>query len=62
MFPALKRLEEKGWVLPAWGESENGRRAKFYKLAPAGRRQLRDELENWQRIATAIGWAIEATK
>ena len=62
MFPALKRLEEKGWIAPSWGVSENGRRAKFYRLAPAGRRQLRDELENWQRIAAAIGWAIEATR
>jgi PadR family transcriptional regulator, regulatory protein PadR len=61
MFPALKRLEEKGWIGSKWGESENKRQAKFYALTRAGRRHLDEELDNWRRVATAIGWAIEAT-
>jgi len=61
LFPALHRLEEKGWLASEWGESENRRRAKFYSLTKAGRRQLENEMENWQRVATAITWAIEAT-
>ena len=61
MFPALKRLEENGWIAATWGESDNGRQAKFYRLTRTGRRRLDAELENWTRIATAIGWAIKAT-
>lgn len=61
MFPALKRLEENGWIAATWGESDNGRQAKFYRLTRTGRRHLDSELENWTRIATAIGWAIKAT-
>ncbi len=61
MFPALKRLEEKGWIQARWGESENRRQAKYYALTPVGRRHLGEELENWNRVAKAIGWAIEAT-
>jgi PadR family transcriptional regulator PadR len=60
LFPALHRLEEKGWLESEWGESENRRRAKFYTLTAAGRRQLRDETENWGRIALAIRSALEA--
>lgn len=62
MFPALKRLEEKGWITASWGPSENGRRAKFYALTDAGRRQVKDEVDQWRRIAAAIGWALEATR
>jgi PadR family transcriptional regulator PadR len=62
MFPALKRLEEKGWVAASWGTSDNGRRAKFYALTASGRRRLRDELQHWHRIAAGIGWALEGTK
>ena len=61
LFPALHRLEEKGWLSSQWGESENRRRAKFYTLTATGRRQVDAELAQWQRIATAIGWAIKAT-
>jgi transcriptional regulator len=61
MFPALKRLEEKGWIASAWRESENNRQAKFYELTQAGRRHLEQEMANWNRVVTAIGWAIEAT-
>jgi PadR family transcriptional regulator len=61
MFPALKRLEEKGWVAAAWAPSENGRNAKFYRLTRAGRRHVDEEVKNWNRVAMAIGWAIEGT-
>jgi transcriptional regulator len=61
LFPALHRLDEKGWLASEWGESENRRRAKYYKLTTAGRRQIDTELENWQRVSTAIAWAIKAT-
>jgi PadR family transcriptional regulator PadR len=61
LFPALHRLEEKGWLASKWGESENRRRAKYYTLTTAGRRQIDLELANWQRVSAAIGWAIKAT-
>jgi PadR family transcriptional regulator, regulatory protein PadR len=61
LFPALHRLEERGWLASHWGESENRRRAKYYTLTAAGRRHIDTELTNWQRIVTAIGWAIDAT-
>jgi PadR family transcriptional regulator PadR len=62
MFPALKRLEEKGWIAAAWGTSDNGRKAKFYSLTATGRRRLRDELEHWHRITAGMSWALEGTK
>lgn len=61
LFPALHRLEEKGWLEASWGESENNRRAKFYKLTAAGRRQLGVETTEWKRIAGAMFSALEAT-
>jgi transcriptional regulator len=61
LFPALHRLEEKGWLASQWGESENRRRAKYYTLTSAGRRQIDAELANWQRVSAAIAWAIKAT-
>jgi PadR family transcriptional regulator PadR len=61
LFPALHRLEERGWLMSEWGESENRRKAKYYELTKAGRRQLVTEMENWSRIRTAMSWAIEAT-
>ena len=61
LFPALHRMEEHGWLASEWGESENKRRAKFYRLTAAGRRQLSRETENWQRISVAIGRALQAT-
>ena len=54
-------MEEAGWLKAEWGESENNRRAKFYNLTKAGRRQLETETEDWQRIAIAIGSALRAT-
>src|SRR5438270_357914 len=56
LFPALHRLEEKGWLSAEWGESENRRRAKFYKLTKAGRRQLETEMANWARVSSANSW------
>src|ERR1044071_6739994 len=54
LFPALHRLEEKGWLESHWGESENRRRAKYYRLTRAGQRQLGAETRNWTRISLAI--------
>ncbi len=61
LFPALHRLEDKGWLASEWGESENRRRARFYRLTRAGRKQLETELASWKRVSTAIQWAIDAT-
>ena len=61
LFPALHRMEQAGWLVSSWGESENGRRAKYYRLSRAGRRQLRAETEEWDRIALAIAQALRAT-
>ena len=59
LFPALHRLEEKGWLVSHWGESENRRRAKYYRLTRAGERQLGTETKTWTRISLAIRWALE---
>ena len=59
LYPALHRLENQGWIKAEWKESENNRRAKFYSLTAAGRKQLRSELDNWQRLSNAIGLVIE---
>ena len=61
LFPALHRLEEKGWLASSWGESENNRRAKYYELTKAGRRQLDAETEEWTRVAGAMRSALEST-
>ena len=58
LFPALHRMQEAGWLRSEWGESENNRRAKYYSLTKAGRRQLHAETEDWHRIALAIGRAL----
>jgi len=59
LFPALHRMEEAGWLAAEWGESENKRRAKFYRLTAAGRRKLREETNQWLRIASAMSSALE---
>ena len=61
LFPALHRLEESGWLTSEWGESENNRRAKYYRLTRAGERQLANEEKNWDRIARAIARALQVT-
>jgi PadR family transcriptional regulator, regulatory protein PadR len=60
LFPALHRMEEEGWITSEWGESENNRRAKYYKLTRSGRRQLEAETKKWERITLAIGMALQA--
>jgi transcriptional regulator len=60
LFPALHRLEEQGWLAAEWGESENRRRARFYRITASGRRQLRAEADAWQRLSLAIGQALDA--
>ena len=60
LFPALHRLEEAGWLASTWDASDNNRRAKYYTLTRAGRRQLTEEAENWNRIALAMARALEA--
>jgi transcriptional regulator len=62
MFPALKRLEERGWVATSWGTSDNGRQAKYYAITPAGRKQLRTEVQQWRRISDGIAWALGRTR
>jgi transcriptional regulator len=61
LFPALHRLEEQGWLEASWGESENKRKAKFYSLTKAGRKQLTAEAAEWRRIAGAMATALEST-
>jgi PadR family transcriptional regulator PadR len=61
LFPALHRLEQKGWIKGAWGESENNRRAKYYELTAAGRRRVGEERQNWAHLVLAITKVMEAT-
>jgi len=61
LFPALKRLEQEGWIEGEWGESENNRRAKYYRLTTAGQRRLGEERDNWAQVAVAITRVLEAT-
>lgn len=60
LYPALHRLEAKGWIRSEWGPSENNRRARYYSLTRAGRKQLESELENWERISSAIALVLAA--
>jgi len=59
LFPALHRLEEAGWLTSFWGESENNRRARFYRLTKDGERQLGHEAEEWHKIAAAMSHALK---
>jgi PadR family transcriptional regulator PadR len=61
LFPALHRMEEQNWITSEWGESKNNRRAKYYRLTRAGRRQLETETERWGRISLAIARTLEAS-
>jgi len=60
LFPALHRMEEQGWLASFWGESENNRRARYYRLTKAGRRQLERETDRWGKISLAIARALKA--
>jgi len=58
LYPALHRLEQQGWIKAKWAESETGRRAKFYSLTAAGRKQMETETANWNRLSTAIDLVV----
>ena len=58
LYPALHRLEQQGWVKAKWAESETGRKAKFYSLTSAGRKQLEAEAADWKRLSTAINMVV----
>lgn len=60
LFPALHRMEEAGWLSSVWGVSENGRKARFYTLTRAGRRQLKTEAGQWERVSLAMALALKA--
>jgi transcriptional regulator len=59
LYPALYRLEEKGWIDAEWGQSDNNRRAKYYSLTKSGRKQLATEQEAWDRVAAAIAQVLQ---
>jgi transcriptional regulator len=59
LYPALLKLEQEGWIEGEWGTSENNRRAKYYTLTRAGRRQLARETEQWERTNRVIGWFLD---
>jgi PadR family transcriptional regulator, regulatory protein PadR len=60
LYPALHRLEQQGWIRAEWGESENHRRARFYALTRAGQKRLSQELQQWERLSSAIGLVVKA--
>jgi len=60
LFPALRRLEQKGWIEGEWGPSENNRRARYYKLTRSGRVQLAEEKRNWYRMTSAMNWMLQS--
>src|SRR5476651_302366 len=59
LYPALYRLEERGWIKAEWGVSENNRRARFYELTAAGRKQLTAETDQWRRVSAAINLVLK---
>ncbi|HTU99233.1 MAG TPA: PadR family transcriptional regulator [Luteitalea sp.] len=61
LYPALHKLEEQGWIDATWGESENKRRAKYYALTTAGRKRLREETAQWERLSSAIALVVRTT-
>ena len=61
LYPALYRLEHQGWISSEWGESENKRKAKYYRLTAAGRRKLQTEAEKWNRMADVIAGILQST-
>jgi len=60
LFPALRRLEQSGWIEGSWGESENNRKARFYALTKTGRKQLAEEKRNWHKMISAVNWMLES--
>jgi PadR family transcriptional regulator, regulatory protein PadR len=61
LYPALRRLERKGWIEAEWRDSENNRRARYYKLTKAGRKQLGEETREWERLAEAVARILQTT-
>ena len=61
LYPALHRMEHRGWLSAEWGLSENNRRAKFYEITPAGRRVLHERTEGWERLVKAVGRVLRAS-
>jgi len=61
LYPALHRLEQQGWISSEWGNSENNRQAKYYKLTRTGRKQLAEETENWERLSEAVTRILQTT-
>jgi len=61
LYPALYRLEDRGWIESEWGVSENNRKARFYKLTPTGRKQLVEERSNWDRLSSAVNLVLRTT-
>src|SRR5262245_35969156 len=61
LYPALYRLENRGWIESEWGQSENNRRAKYYHLTKSGRKQFEVESEGWERLCLAIGLVMQST-
>ena len=62
LYPALHRLEDRGWLLAKWEETETGRDAKFYALTRAGRKRLSAEMDNWERLSEAVGLILSAAE
>jgi transcriptional regulator len=62
LYPALHRLEKRGWLDAAWSESDKGRQAKFYRLSGKGRKQLAKEENNWERLASAVTLIMQTAK
>ena len=60
LYPALHRLERRGWIAASWGTSEHNRRAKYYALTPKGRRQLESDVDAWRALTTAVGHVLDA--
>ncbi len=60
LYPALYRLQDKGWIESEWGQSDNNRRAKYYNLTKTGRKQLEAEHEGWERMCAAIGQVMQS--
>jgi transcriptional regulator len=58
LYPALVRMKRRGWVTTSWRTTENNRRARYYELTPAGRKQLEHQRESWERVSRAVNWVL----
>ena len=62
LYPALHRMQKRGWIAASWGASENNRRAKFYRLTPEGRKQFAEQTQGWERLMQAVNRAVTTTQ